>query len=454
MSLFILILLLAIILIGLFCLTALNNAFRTLPRKELKKKLQALGNFFFYRKLHLFAFGKEDFNDLFFASTFTQNVLRFIYAIISLFILGWLGLIETSFDSEKHTSFLALNWPLGGFSLVGFFLLFFIVGDYIPRLLGMRYPLGTINATALVSSIYLLLNFINTFIVLNVSKWVTRRIHFDPLYESQIEAKQELIEIIEESDFNNPNDKKLLASVMSFKDRIAREIMVPRVEVFSLPSDKTIEEAAILLQQEGYSRTPVYKNTLDNIIGVLMYKDVLAKYMEFAAKGDRSVLQAPIEFLVKDVLFTPETKKISILLQEVLKKQVHLAIIVDEYGGTEGIVTIEDILEEIVGNISDEYDTEEVLFVELPEGGWIVDARMSILDLEEQCGIEFLEEGDYDTVGGYIFHEAGMIPTKGFVIKKPTFDLEVIRSNDRRVEKVKIIPKISEQEAQSKESSH
>ena len=169
-----------------------------------------------------------------------------------------------------------------------------------------------------------------------------------------------------------------------------------------------------------------------------MYKDVLAKYMEYARKGDKAVLQSPISTLVKNVIYTPETKKISQLLQDFRKQQLHLAIIVDEYGGTEGIVTIEDILEEIVGDISDEYDQEEALFIPLSEGGWLIDSRMSILDIEEQLGIEIPQDGDYETIGGYIFHETGTIPEKGLMILKPEFELEVIRSNDRRVEKLRI----------------
>src|SRR5262249_33403368 len=160
---------------------------------------------------------------------------------------------------------------------------------------------------------------------------------------------------------------------------------------------------AKLLENEGYSRTPVYRTTVDNIVGVLMYKDVLSKYREYEEKGNNpAILNAPIETIQKPVLYTPETKKISQLLQEFRKKQVHLAIVVDEYGGTEGIVTIEDILEQIVGEIADEYDEAEALFIPQSDGSWIVDPRISILDAEEHLGIKFPEEGDYDSIGGYI----------------------------------------------------
>lgn len=258
------------------------------------------------------------------------------------------------------------------------------------------------------------------------------------------EAKQEIFDIIQEAEITdklNTHDKEMIESVVGLQELVAREVMVPRVDVFSLSADTPIEKAAKLLQDEGYSRVPVYRNTIDQIVGVLMYKDVLSKYMEFKEKNcDPKILAAPIETIVKKVLYTPETKKISNLLQEFRKKQLHLAIVVDEYGGTEGVVTIEDILEEIVGEIEDEYDEEEDQFIQEASGSWIVDARMSILDVEEELGIEIPQEGDYDTIGGYIFHRAGSIPAKGFIIKHDTFQIEVLKSNDRRVEKVRIRP--------------
>lgn len=256
------------------------------------------------------------------------------------------------------------------------------------------------------------------------------------------DAKHEIFEILQDLQIPtklSPHDRKLIESVISFQTRVAREVMVPRIDIFSLNASISIQKAAKLLLDEGYSRVPVYKETIDHIAGVLMYKDILTKYMEYEAKGnDAKVLEAPIETIVKNVLYAPETKRISNLLQEFRKKQVHLAIIVDEYGGTEGIVTIEDILEEIVGEIEDEYDTEEELFIPLHDGCWIADARLTIIDAEEQFGIHIPQEGDYDTIGGYLFHRAGSIPSKGFTVKLDDVELEVLKSNDRRVEKVKL----------------
>lgn len=439
-----LILILVILLTGLFSLTAINSAFRRLQKKEAKKRLNSVGKFFFYRYIQRLFLSKHEYENLFFASTCAQNLLRFFYIFVSFLILL----------HERLITSVAVNGPIGVLALVGFFLFFFLIGDYIPRLLGNGYPDLMITLCSSIASFFMLLALPLTATFFKVSQLLFHANYFDLFVEPQEEAKQEIIELIEESTVNNQldvHDKKLIESVMSFKERIAREIMVPRVDVFSLPHNTTIEQAATHLQNEGYSRTPVYKDTLDNIIGVLMHKDILTKYMEYVIQGNNpQVLQAPIETLVKSVLYTPETKKISHLLQEFRNKQVHLAIIVDEYGGTEGIVTIEDILEEIVGDIADEYDKEEELFAALPEGGWLIDARMGILDIEEKLGIDIPQNGDYDTIGGYIFHQTGMIPNKGFIIRQPNFEIEVLRSNDRRVEKLRIHPIASANDLQKK----
>ncbi|MDB6081990.1 MAG: hypothetical protein JWO53_1262, partial [Chlamydiia bacterium] len=259
---------------------------------------------------------------------------------------------------------------------------------------------------------------------------------FSPFGESHIISKEKLLELIRDVDDGNllnEHDKKLFYAVLNFRDRIAREVMVPRVNLFSVPHDLTIAEAAALIEKEGYSRIPIYKNSPDEIIGVLMYKDVLLEYM-------RKTFDKPVDSIMKKVLYTPETKKISLLLQEFRKKQIHMAIVVDEYGGTAGIVTIEDILEEIVGEIADEYDQESALFHPAGKGAWIVDARMNLLDLEEELGIKIPEEGEYDTISGYVFFCLGTIPQKGVIIHHDQFELEILSSNDRVVEKVKITP--------------
>ncbi len=438
MSLTALFIILFILLIGLFCLTAVHSSLRRLNKKDSKKHLDTVGKLFFYRYLHQIFFHSQEYEEFFFAATFAQNTVRFFYAAFSILILVNIGSIQ--WTDEAGT--LSVNWPMGILNLIGFFFLYFFIGDHLSRILSSHFPVPALFVCAPIASIFMIVIFPLTYLFLKFSRLFSKTVYLHTIIDNPDETKEELIEMIEESDFNpqDPHDKKLIESVIEFKDRIAREVMVPRIDVFSLEADTTIEEASKTLRNEGFSRTPVYKDTLDNIVGVLMYKDILSQYMEYVSTGERKSIKAPISSILKNVLYTPETKKISHLLQEFRKQQVHLAIVVDEYGGTEGIVTIEDILETIVGDIADEYDDQETLFIALPDGGWLVDGRMNIHELEEQLNIKIPHDGDYDTIGGFLFHETGTVPHKGFVLRKDDFEIEVIRSSDRRVEKLSLKP--------------
>lgn len=430
---------------GTFFLTATTSAFRRIHKRDSKKQILAAGKWFFYRPLHHYFFPQNEYEGIFFAAVCAQNVARCCYAASALLFL--LSTPLFSLGSPALYDF-SIFWII--LSVIAFLFLSVVFGEYLPRILGMRVPDKVLRVCTPFCSIFMLLVFPITFIFLKISESFSRTVYFDQLDEPESQAKQEIIDIIQEAELSSPginrHDKKLIESVLSFRERIVREVMVPRVDVFSLPAGTSIKDAALLVAAEGYSRTPIYRNSIDEITGVIMYKDILAKFREYEAKGnDPTILQAPIESIRKNVLYTPETKKISNLLQEFRKKQVHLAIVVDEYGGTQGIVTIEDILEEIVGEIADEYDTNERLFFAQPNGSWIVDARMSIFDAEELLGIDIPQEADYDTIGGYVFHCAGTIPSKGFTIHQDEFDLEVIDSNERVVEKVRIKPIHQEQ---------
>lgn len=413
-------------------------------KKDAKKQIKALGSLFFYRPFHHFFLPNHEYEGLFFTTICAQNLARFGYVACGVIFLSLTELFHPLHDG-LGSSFLDTFWiALSIFALI---LGSFVVGDYLPRMFGNRLPEKALQVGLPFSSIFLFLAFPLAYVFLKISQSLSRDSYFDSTQEPSAQAKQELIELIQEAEVSptfDVHDKKLIESVLTFKERCAREVMVPRVDVFSLSADTTIKEAARFLEHEGYSRTPVYRNTVDNIVGVLMYKDILRKYMEFEEKGDPKILEAPIETIQKNIIYTPETKKISSLLQEFRKKQVHFAIVVDEYGGTEGIVTIEDILEEIVGEISDEYDQEEETYKHLPDGSWVVDAKMNILDIEEQTGIQIPQEEEYDTIGGYVFHVAGAIPSPGFIIHHDDFELEILESSDRSVEKVRIKPIVME----------
>lgn len=423
--------LLFVFLIGIFSLTAINSVFRKINKWDSQKLLNRVGKFFFYRYIHEF-FLSKDLEELFFATICAQNIARFGFAITAAYALFYYGFLDQY----------GVGWVL--LFVLALVLITFILGEYLPRIFGTQHPELALTLCAPVASVFMLVAFPFTYPFLKILHSFSRNIYLDALHEPDFQAKQQIIDIVQEADVTSKldvHDRELFESVITFRERIAREVMVPRVNVFSLSADTSIKEAAKQLEGEGYSRIPVYRNSVDNIVGVLMSKDILEKYVEYEQQSNnKKILEAPIETIQKNILYTPETKKISQLLQEFRKKQVHLAIVVDEYGGTEGIVTIEDILEQIVGEIADEYDKEEEIYAPQPDGSWIVDARMNILDIEEQIGIKIDEEGDFDTIGGFIFHITETIPAKGFVIHRDEFEIEVLSSNERFVEKVRLKP--------------
>lgn len=387
-------------------------------------------NRFFYLPLHKLFFKKERFELIIFTTTLGENIAR----------LGFAGII--GFGLFTHHG--SLDWTQITLILAALLIFVLLVGDFFPRLFAIWAPEKALNLSLPYTSFFLYLSFPIALPFLYLAELISHAREKEHGSDPLEEMKETIVHILQSANVKgrlNAPDQKLIESVIKFKDRIVREVMVPRVDLFSLPAEMPIREAANKLAKEGYSRTPVYRESVDNIIGVLMFKDILELYMGCEeGKKDPSQLNAPIETISKSVFYTPETKKVSHLLQEFRSKQMHMAIVVDEYGGTEGVVTMEDILEEIVGEIADEYDLdEELLYTTQPgEGNWTVDARMNILDAEDIFGIQIPQEGDYDTIGGYVFHKVGSIPQKGLRIHHEDFDLEILSTSERSVEKVRI----------------
>lgn len=366
-------------------------------------------------------FKKSKRNVLSYALTWIKTVLLICYAVTGFtFCLNFLS--ET------------LTW-LSLFYLGLIVLLISLFSDALMRALSLFRPEAYFKISCQIVAFYLLPFYPLSFLLYKVLKLFPSQSEKNSSYR----LKDKILEILHESEFSpyfDQSDQKLILSVVSFKERIAREIMVPRINMFTLPAETSVRKAGESFVKEEYSRIPIWKDNVDNIIGTLYYKDILAIYHNFPEQ-----LESPVEKLIKPVVYTPETKKISQLLQEFRLKQIHLAIVVDEYGGTEGILTIEDILEELVGEIADETDhAEEALYIALPSGGWIVDARMTIIDIEEELGISIPQSPEYDTVGGFIFHKAGAIPSKGWRLHQDNFDIEVLSSSERMIEKIRITP--------------
>ncbi|MCP5462096.1 MAG: HlyC/CorC family transporter [bacterium] len=245
-----------------------------------------------------------------------------------------------------------------------------------------------------------------------------------------------MVEIGEVAGTVEESERKMIHSIFDFGDTIVREVMSPRVEMECISQTASLLDAIALINAHHHSRIPVYKDNIDNIVGILYAKDVL-NYVNtdrFSKVTIKDVMHPP--------MFVPETKLVSELLHEFRKLKTHLAIAVDEYGGTSGLVTIEDILEEIIGEIQDEYDTdEEVLYTAEKNGDYLVDARLSVAELLELLDIDdrALEgDGEYDTVGGYVFSKLGNIPDVGEIITSDSLKIEVLEADKKSVKKLRI----------------
>jgi putative hemolysin len=256
--------------------------------------------------------------------------------------------------------------------------------------------------------------------------------------ETQREASistEELMLIVErggEQGVLEAEEEQMIHAVIELGDRRVHEVMVPRIAIVALPVETTIDAAIDTIVGEGHSRIPVYEETVDEIVGILYAKDLLPFLKDGAEPRPnlRTLLRTPV--------FVPESMTIDDLLHELQRRKVHIAIILDEYGGTAGIVTIEDLLEEIVGEIQDEYDVEEPLVERLSDDEARIDGRASIDDLAETFDLELDldDEDEYDTVGGLIFHRIGGVPNAGDHVQVNGLVLTVESTDGRRVGKV------------------
>jgi CBS domain containing-hemolysin-like protein len=207
--------------------------------------------------------------------------------------------------------------------------------------------------------------------------------------------------------------------------------MKPRPDIVAVPVDMPLVEALDVVLREGHSRIPVYDESIDSVVGILYDKDLLRYIRE-------NEVNISLRDVAREAIFVPGSKRADDLLREFQKKKVHMAIVVDEYGGTDGLVTIEDILEEIVGEIQDEYDTEEPLFVVVNENELIVDAMMRIEEVNEEMDIDLPEDNGIETLGGFIFERLGELPEVGDVIEVDHLRLEVVEIEGRRIKKVRV----------------
>jgi putative hemolysin len=244
-----------------------------------------------------------------------------------------------------------------------------------------------------------------------------------------------LVDAGEEGGVIEEEEKEMIYSIFEYTDTVAREVMVPRMDVLAIDVETLLLEAMDAVIQHNHSRVPVYQDSIDNIVGILYSKDLLKVLHERGRAGANEVRVADI---LRPAAFTPESKKVSELFEEMQKRRIHMAIVIDEYGGTAGIVTIEDILEEIVGEIRDEYDQAEELEIQpAGENEWLINARANLGDINDALHVHFPLE-DADTLGGFIYMQLGKVPLPGDEVRYENVLLKVINVAGRRIGKVRV----------------
>ncbi len=242
-------------------------------------------------------------------------------------------------------------------------------------------------------------------------------------------------------------ESHMVHGVLDLKETRADSIMIPRTEISSAPVNSTLGEITELVKNCGHTRIPIHKENIDKILGILHAKDLLKLW------GEPQSSKIPVEILRKPY-YVPANQNVSELLRDLKEKKTHLAIVTDEYGGTAGIITIEDILEEIVGEILDEHDTEEALLTTANDGSVLVDARLEIEKLEEYLDVR-LPRGDYESVGGFVIHLQGKIPEVNETLSFEGLEFTIIEADQRKIDKILVTRKtLPGSSPEKKETGH
>jgi CBS domain containing-hemolysin-like protein len=310
--------------------------------------------------------------------------------------------------------------------------------EIIPKTVAKRYPVRVSQYVGpLVVLLYWLL-FPITYLLLGLTKGLTSLFglkagsaHGPSVTGEEIEY---LISLGSREGVLDDVKRQLLSSVLEFADLLVKEIMVPRTRIVCVHRGATLDEVMKVLSESEHSRIPVYEESIDNVVGVIYVKD-LARDVQ---KGLLSPATFKLDKYLRTPLFVPELMKISRLLREFQKSHMHLAVVVDEFGGTSGVVSLEDVVEEIVGEIQDETDFEERSIKALADGRFVADGTAPLREVEQALSVEFPEDGDYETLGGFLTSRSGKVPPTGaqVVWKGLTFTIRL--ADDRRVSKVEI----------------
>lgn len=318
-----------------------------------------------------------------------------------------------------------------------------LFGEMIPKILAAKYPLTISKIMAYPLRVLEPLCYPFTIILIKSTNAVKKRLQKKHTSEISIEDLSQAIELASD---DLKDDREMLEDIVNSSSLDAREIMTSRVDVFAIEYDTKFSKVIGDIVESGFSRIPIYEDNLDNIMGILYIKDVLAHVDEHDFDWHK---------LIRPQFIVPETKKINDLLSDFQSKKMHIAIVIDEYGGVSGIVTLEDILEEFVGEIHDEFDTDEDMYKKIDDRTYEFDAKTSIVDFCKIVDVDYElfqeTKGESETLAGMLLEINQEIPAKDKTISIKDFDFTVTASNERRIKKIRVkLPKIENTENDEK----
>ncbi len=351
-------------------------------------------------------------------------LVRFTIAAVAVTLLGQTlaaQMVMDNRDLARILAYIVVLFPTAILTL--------ILGDLVPEAIGTtRADRLAPGALRLLRTLTLILSPLVTAMIA-LSRWLAGI--FGSGDRVNIFTEEEILTMLDASEKEGAienEEKEMIYSVLQFGDRLAREVMVPRIDIEADEISTPLDKALTTLIETGHSRIPVYEDTIDNIKGLLYAKDLLRERNH----------PRPLKDILRKAFFVPESKQADVLLRELRANKIHMAIVVDEYGGTAGLVTIEDLIEEIIGDIQDEYDlNEEAEYVQQGPDAYMVDASINLSDFNDLMDVEFSNE-DSDTLGGFLFTLFGHVPEVGESVEHGNLKLRVEKLDGRRIRKVQV----------------
>ncbi len=359
-----------------------------------------------------------------------DNPQRFPAALLFVNTVALLVVGSLALYASKHL----VTWWSHVLAVVIAAIVVLIFGVAVPKALALRNPERT--ALALFGPVNIVRQLVTPFVAIAsalarpfVLVLGGRTTHVGP-FVTQEEMRM-LVNVGEEEGVIQQEEEELIHSIFEFGDTVVREVMVPRTYIVAVENDNTVGQAADVALQSGHTRLPVYRETIDSVVGVATVQDMLR-----AVRADGE--EQPVTRVMRPVHYVPETKKVDELLRELQKGRMHMSIVVDEYGGTAGLVTIEDLLEEIVGEIQDEYDVEPQMIEVVSDREVLVDARVDLDDINDLLRMKW-EAEDSDTIGGFVYEQLGRIPNPGDSVQIGDLVITVLSTEGTRLKQLSIV---------------